>query len=167
MSEYSLLAEIAETAKPLYSLGVGWAFLKCLAMRDPLVPKDPENPGAKHDYDPNDDVQGPYAYGYRDMFERVRKEGLGDEVRVIQVVMHHARNDRFFQATVKQELFSICVRRYADAVADYRGFSTDHVHGASPDIGDDDVIRVLRDAMSDLPSAAANASGGEVEPKLV
>lgn len=167
IAEYDFLSEVAETAKPLFSLGVGWAFLKCLAMRDTLVPKDPEDPGAEHDYDPADDVDGPYAYGYRDMFDRVRNEGLGDEVRVIQVVMHHARNDRFFQATVKQELFSICVRRYAEALADYRGLPAGHVHGVSPDIGDNEVIRVLTEAMRDLPSAAANASGGEVEPKLV
>ncbi len=150
LAEYDFLAEVAETARPLFSLGVGWAFLKCLAMRDPLIPKDPKNPDAKHDFDPTDEVEGPYAYGYQDMFERVKNEGLGDEIRVIQVVMHHARNDRFFQATVKQELFSICVRRYADAVANSRGLSAEHVHSVSSQIGDEEAIRVLVEAMKDL-----------------
>lgn len=170
IAEYDFLAEVAETAKPLFSLGVGWAFLKCLAMRDELVPKDPTKPDEKYDYDPDDDDDGPRAYGYQDMFKRVREENLGDEVRVIQVVMHYAQNDRFFQATVKQELFSICIRRYAEAVAGYREVPVEHVHGVSPNIGDDETLRVLSDSMKEMPSSAdprgADAAGNNADPKL-
>lgn len=171
MTEYAVMAEVVETVKPVYSSGVGWAFLKCLAMRDKLVAKDPDKPDAKYDYDPFDETQGYHAYGYKEMFDRVEQEKLGDEIRVIQVVMHYARNDRLFQASVKQELFTICARRYAEAVAHYRELPVEHVHSVSPAIGDDEVLRVLSESMTELPSATdpseADNAGHNSDPLLV